>query len=398
MITVVSPTWNLYRVPILLSACTAAVLFIGTAYAIRNGIDTNEHEKTIMAWLKDSENSNSGSTVQNIWEPRCILTAGHVATEEGPDTWIFQGQHTNQPGKWQRIESRAILTDGNVYQDLAVLWLKNEDQVPGDGKPRIREGDYIPWAYGGVYPTPGSGTIMGYGENALVSGRGHKRKGFATVAALIYGTSSGAYYRITPNPTWQLACKGDSGGPLYGGPLSPNGNNITRAVASRSLPNSIACNAVTESHYTALVGTNMTWVKEKVKALCGKPMKAYLGGGGASITATNQIHPHEVYPDDIWIDGDLNPCTAADQSDCSEMIHHDESIILLATAQANFRFDKWVSSPNPCPCATQGDPTQNPCTVTYDQMGTYMAGISYDMADCRATFVYQGSSSSGGPP
>lgn len=387
-----------------LGAMLMALLVIGlpSAYAVRNGIATNDLPKTVMAFINTtSTGAISGkATVTNIHKPRCMLTAAHVAENISPPnetTWIFQGQSIWEPGKWQRIQSvRMYPAFTSPMTDLAVLWLKNEDPPAGDTThPRMKEpGDYAKIDHGGLIPNTDTGvTIMGYGTGGLTTPQtGVKRKGTSIFIGLVSGPAlnppeDGGYYVSLAGTAGHITCPGDSGGPLF----KLNDYSRTYGVASTS-----TCSPSIGAKHTSVDSakkpggfSNLEWVNRNATELCGIVMSFFFPGYGY-VTGT-LVGATYTYSDDTLVDGDVYCDPTIDLGDpgddCHEIVHSGEYLELTAHPDPGWHFASWQHVDEPghilCPCVGQDET----CIASYEDMGYYGPGISIDSAACEVEFL-----------
>jgi hypothetical protein len=150
-----------------------AVMFLlaGSAYAIRNGIVTNDLPKTVMIMYEPPPMGFTGSalsTVTNISRPRCFLGDAHSFEDANLENLdIKQGQQ-DPFEKYQDVEDVKIHHQHErFWTDLAVTWVKNKQGGAFMQDPT----DYAPIPYGGSLPVSSTGAFMGYGANSALSAR-----------------------------------------------------------------------------------------------------------------------------------------------------------------------------------------------------------------------------------
>lgn len=397
------------RLPVVIGLIAGSFFITATGWAIRDGFQTNELPKTVMALeTRTSTGMFLGyGTATNIFAPRCLLTAGHVvqAVTAG-ESWAFQGENVKSGGKWQLWE-KFVPRDGSVReQDLAVIWLQNSKAPPEAVTPRMQEpGDYSHIEYGGLFPASETGTsMMGYGKNMTGSGAGIKRKGYAKYTAYNPGTNvnpplDGGWYHIDKGPTGQFTCGGDSGGPLFRMGNFAKTYGVASAVGSLNGPE-CGTGFLLGMIYTSIDSakiqggtSNKEWVDQTTTDICTKKALFIPMDFHGSVTGTLQNYRY-IYSDMPQMNGSIS-CALSGGSDCVENVHYQESLSVTAVPYSGWQFSSWLNgggSLKPCPCVGQGAN----CTIEYDDIGYYDEEISSDEAICIASFQPAGGGSSGG--
>jgi hypothetical protein len=348
-------------------------------------------------------------TATNIRYPRCLLTAGHVATPpSGSSLVAWQGQVINPAtSKAQSVAQKVIKGTGN-FDDLAILWLENrvgpssissytqkpmKDDIGLQHVDFVVPGDLADQSIGG----PVEVTYYGYGANTLAAtGSGTRRKGsgkarWYSIGNMELPALDGSAYQLQPMtpagaPGAQRACEGDSGGPvIHDGKVFA----VLKGASTGSCDATGTTVAVGLDDEAAPGGqSNKDWIHEWTRRICRKSIDVRKSGPG-KVTGILTADPSDLFPDPS-IDG-LIQCawdtaggsTPSGWLNCGESVHDGESITLTATPDSGKTFYRWMSSGAACPCALSTNPV---CTMSYASLGTYSFGMSLDGSFCVAVF------------
>jgi Trypsin len=204
----------------------------------------------------------------------------------------------------------------------------------------------------------------------------------------------GFYTLLSQGPTSQMACVGDSGGPLFRSTGTGAQYGRTFGVASAIAG---SCDTGQFTFFTSLDTaarpgnlSNKAWVDRAITETCTKKVSVVVPPEGK--VEGSLMNASFTYSDDISINGEID-CPFNDPArDCVENVHYDESLAVVALPTSpSYIFKEWVTpilNPSPwdalCPCVGQGAS----CNILYDDIGYYDADVSTDNVVCEAVFEF----------
>mmetsp|Transcript_9048 Transcript_9048/g.10236 ORF Transcript_9048/g.10236 Transcript_9048/m.10236 type:complete len:286 (+) Transcript_9048:28-885(+) len=211
---------------------------------IVHGRDTKEGEweGTIMVIGSTGSCDDTGLCTGMFIHPQVVMSAGHCC-RAGHVKAICGGKE--RPGK-KLAQSKFTFTNNAGANDFCLLYL----DAPVNNVPIYQVAENVPI---------GDAVIVGYGvSNAGTPqlGAGTQRDGEVQITG-----ASGVDIRVTgrPGQTYQNACNGDSGGPLF--VEDDEGRSVVAGVTSRG---SFFCPIGSTSIYTsAVVGVNADAIRRQ---------------------------------------------------------------------------------------------------------------------------------------
>ena len=389
----------------LAAACTSAELQESPLSTDAQAIRSGEIDMSLDQQVFRVSGPGHAGTAAMVRYPRCLISAEHV--------WPFQlEQHSN--GDKQDVESHDGLPgEDGPYDDLRIIWAKATEHPWGiewEGDPLdIRQPDFQDlrqlvdgepiedFALDGPEVT-----VAGFGYSTLLGGAYQLRSGTMHVNGILTGSAQPTFHdgdaMALQADSGIMVCQGDSGGPML------DGGDVVGVISGSSQPDcSQAVDADGNHNWevefgfaTALTDPHWDWVDETIERLCGKPLEVYISGQGQVSGERQGDDVRVFYGEDGITSGDVE-CdedpSDGDGLDCSEMMHHGESISLTASAVDGWLFEGWEGED--CPCDESTDAT---CEFETDDMGEYSTFVSDDAAHCTAVFTCDEDSDGDGIP
>jgi hypothetical protein len=375
-----------------------------TNFAIRNGDDASDVRRSVvmLATFDETTLVTNSATATAVRYKGCLLTAAHtpvsskifMSSSPGVRISSWTAQDISRRVPHPLYKSLPDFTQG-AFVDLAVIWsgAMLNDPLKRYGMMALSRKDFLPWEISKIdtFTEPRGGELYGFGTTGIPSPSA-LRSGKVLIERFTAGVElglPGASLTMVPGENDQVACGGDSGGPVLtdGEPAK-----VVGVISTASFYNGGgACADVDFNVATALSGdksestpgfttSNYDWVNSTIELTCAKKISVIIQGMGevVGIISPLQRSPLELKKEEVPL---LNNSIETAKDDAVELVHEGQTFTMTAKAKTGAKFDKWQGCNGVCA-------ERNPvCTVPYEKIGVSQQFTYNDESVCTAVFV-----------